>query len=213
MPIQHPAEIGYGYVIERYVTTGRSRSAPLGRYGEVLSGHFTRQEGAVRKRFVRGMVHDATAITDEELEALFDFESRARLTASWLVGVGRRHKFCQQIGDLLLASELTYAGRGYCFALTRLGTHEDAEILTAYLDHYLPRLDLRYDQPDALGALLHLDAQLGTEHAARFTAPDGPWERWVNALPHLRDHPGYAPTDQRQSADTECDFANGWSLG
>ncbi len=37
MPIQHPAEIGYGYVIERYVTTGRSRSAPLGRYGEILT--------------------------------------------------------------------------------------------------------------------------------------------------------------------------------
>ncbi|MFF1840043.1 DUF6000 family protein [Streptomyces sp. NPDC058231] len=64
----------------------------------MLSGHFTRQEGAVRKRFVRGMVHDTTAITDEELEALFDFEWRARLTASWLVGVGRRHKFRQQIG-------------------------------------------------------------------------------------------------------------------
>ncbi|MFC7308377.1 DUF6000 family protein [Streptomyces monticola] len=178
----------------------------------MLSGHYIRKEGAARKRFVRAMVHDAATITNDELAALFGFEWRARLTASWLVGVARRHEFRQQIADLLLASELTYAGRGYCFALARLGTHEDAEILTAYLDRYLPQLDLRYDQPDALGALLRLDAQLGTEHAARFTPPDGPWERWVNALPHLREQPGYTPADQCRWTDTQCDFASGWSL-
>ncbi|WP_326779258.1 DUF6000 family protein [Streptomyces sp. NBC_01445] len=212
MPIQHPAETGYGYVIERYVTTGHSRSSRLSRYGEILSGRFTRREDAIRNRFVRDLLHDAATITDDELAALFGFEWRARLTASWLVGVAQRHKFRQQIGDLLLASELTYAGRGYCFAPARLGTHEDAEILIAYLDRYLPQLDLRYDQPDALGALLRLDDQLGTEYATRFTAPDGPWERWVNALPHLRENPGYTPADQRRWTATQCDFANGWSL-
>lgn len=46
---------------------------------------------------------------------------------------------------MLLASELVYAGQGYCFALARLGAEQDAEILTAYLDHYLPRDDCQYD--------------------------------------------------------------------
>ncbi|WP_395484935.1 DUF6000 family protein [Streptomyces sp. KHY 26] len=36
------------------------------------------------------------------------------------------------------------------------------------------------------GALLRLDAQLGTDHASRFTTSDGPWERWVDALEQLR---------------------------
>ncbi|MFI7157291.1 DUF6000 family protein [Micromonospora chalcea] len=39
--------------------------------------------------------------------------------------------------------------------------------LTAYLDRYLPRLDLRYDQDWALGALRCVDLRLGTSHADR----------------------------------------------
>ncbi|MET8560289.1 DUF6000 family protein [Streptomyces flaveolus] len=72
-----------------------------------------------------------------------------------------------------------------------------------HLDRYLPRTDLRYDQP---AALLHL----GTHHAARFTEPDGLWDRWVRALAHLRDHPAYTPEEQRRWTDLHCDFANGW---
>ncbi|MFE6527527.1 DUF6000 family protein [Streptomyces rochei] len=36
--------------------------------------------------------------------------------------------------------------------MARFGTRADAEILTLYRDHYLPRTDLHYDQPAALGA-------------------------------------------------------------
>ncbi|MGW0543634.1 DUF6000 family protein [Streptomyces griseoincarnatus] len=83
--------------------------------------------------------------------------------------------------------------------------------LTAYLDHYLPRTDLRYDQPAALGALLRLDTQLGTHHADRFTQPDGPWDQWVNALAHLRGYLAFTPVELRRSTDLRCEFANGWS--
>ncbi|WP_328663970.1 DUF6000 family protein [Streptomyces sp. NBC_00328] len=41
------------------------------------------------------------------------------------------------------------AGRG--LQLLTAGIRADAEILTAYLDHCLPRTDLRYHQPAALG--------------------------------------------------------------
>ncbi|MFG2403738.1 DUF6000 family protein [Streptomyces brevispora] len=44
-----------------------------------------------------------------------------------------------------LARKFCFFGRGYCFALARLGTLADAKILTSYLDHYLPRTDFRYD--------------------------------------------------------------------
>lgn len=63
------------------------------------------------------------------------------------------------------------------------------------------------DQPEALGALLRLDAH----HAERFTEPGGLWGRWVRALVRLRDHPSYTPDEQRRWTDLKCDFANGWA--
>ncbi|MFI8087249.1 DUF6000 family protein [Streptomyces sp. NPDC086080] len=95
-------------------------------------------------------------------------------------------------------------------AAARFGTHADAEILTAYLDHYLPRTDLHYDQPAALGALLRLDALLGTRHADRFTEPDGLWDEWVKGVGRL-GYPSYAPAEQRRWTDLHCEFANGWT--
>ncbi|MDQ0485701.1 MULTISPECIES: DUF6000 family protein [Streptomyces] len=74
----------------------------------------------------------------------------------------------------------------------------------------LPRTGLRYDQPAALGALLRLDARLGTRHADRFTRPGGLWGRWVDALPLLRGNPGWASAALRARTDRQCDFANGW---
>ncbi|MFE0985874.1 DUF6000 family protein [Streptomyces rochei] len=208
MPFQHPEEIGYGYVIERYAARKDSGHA---RYLVLKSGRFLRPEWPHGERFPHHLIDDAATITDAELEALLGYEWRSRLTAAWLIGVDRRERFRERIGDLLRASEVCFSGSAYCFALARFGTHADAEILTAYLDHYLPRTDLRYDQPAALGALLHLDAHLGTNHADRFTQPDGLWEQWVNALAHLRDHPGYTPMGRRHSTDLQCEFSNGWT--
>lgn len=195
-------------MVERYVTRKESDHP---RYLELNSRRVLRPGWPYAESFARHLIDDAATITDAELEALLAYEWRSRLTAAWLIGVGRRTPFRERIGDLLLASEVCYSGGGYCFALARLGTHADAEILTAYLDRYLPRTDLRYDQPEALGALLRLDAHLGTHHADRFTQPDGLWEQWVNALVHLQDHPGYTPAKQRRWTDLHCDFANGWS--
>ncbi|MGW1843520.1 DUF6000 family protein [Streptomyces sp. NPDC001966] len=208
MPFQHPEEIGYGYVIERYVTR---KDSDRPRYRDLKSGRALQPGWPHAERFARHLIDDAATITDAELEALLGYEWRSRLTAGWLIGVGRRATFRERIGDLLLASEFCFSGGAYCFALARFGTHADAEILTAYLDHYLPRTDLRYDQPAALGALLHLDARLGTHHADRFTEPDGLWDQWVNALDHLRGCPGYTPAEQRRGTDLRCAFANNWT--
>ncbi|MGW6872486.1 DUF6000 family protein [Streptomyces xanthophaeus] len=208
MPFQHPKETGYGHVIERYVTR---KDSDHPRYLELGSRRVLRPGWPHAERFTRHLIDDAAAITDAELEALLAYEWRSRLTAAWLIGVDRRTSFRERIGDLLLASEVCYSGGGYCFALARLGTHADAEILATYLDRYLPRTDLRYDQPEALGALLRLDAHLGTHHAERFTESDGLWNQWVDALVHLRDDPGYTPTELRRWTDLQCDFANGWS--
>lgn len=208
MPFQDPEEIGYGYVIERYAARKDSGHA---RYLILKSGRFLRPEWPHAERFAHHLIDDSATITDAELEALLGYEWRSRLTAAWLIGVGRRATFRERIGDLLMASEFCFSGSAYCFALARFGTHADADILTAYLDRYLPRTDLHYDQPAALGAILRLDAHLGTHHADRFTQPGGLWDQWVNALNHARDHPAYTPAEVRRRTDHQCDFANGWS--
>ncbi|MEV8086643.1 DUF6000 family protein [Streptomyces nigra] len=154
-------------------------------------------------------MNDAAAITDEELEALPAYECSSRLTAGWLIGVDRRERFRACNSDLLLASEVCYSGSAYCFALTCFA-YADAEILTAYLDRYLPRTHLQYDQPATLGALLRLDALLGAHHADRFTEPDGFWDHWVKCVRRL-GYPSHIPAEQRRWADLQCEFANGWS--
>ncbi|TXS57866.1 hypothetical protein EAO77_11885 [Streptomyces sp. t39] len=186
-------------------------SSEMPRYLDLNSGRFLRPGWPHAERFTRHLVADAAAITDAELETLLDHGWRPRTTAAWLIGVDRREAFRERLGALLLDSEVCYAGRGYCFALARLGTVADAEILVAYLDRYLPRTDLRYDQGDALGALLRIDAALGSDHAAPFTVPGGPWDTWVGALPRLRGHAEWTPERQRRWTDLCCDFAAGWT--
>ncbi|MFI5570651.1 DUF6000 family protein [Streptomyces sp. NPDC051740] len=208
MPSQHPEGIGYGYVIERYVTR---KDSGRPRYLDLKSGRVLRPGWPHAERFTRHLIDDAATITDAELEALLGYEWRSRLTAAWLIGAARRVTFRERLGDLLLASDFCFSGSAYCFALARFGTHADAEVLTAYLDHYLPRTDLRYDQPAALGALLHLDDRLGAHRAVRFTQPDGLRDRWVDALAHLRDDAGYTPAEQRRRTDLQCGFADGWT--
>ncbi|MBB2747180.1 UNVERIFIED_ORG: hypothetical protein FHR35_007059 [Microbispora rosea subsp. rosea] len=83
----------------------------------------------------------------------------------------RRVHFRQTLGELLINSEVCYAGQGYCFALANFGRSHDAEILISYL----PRTECYYDQHWAIGALLHLDDRLGTHHADRFLTT-GLWQ-------------------------------------
>lgn len=175
--------------IRRYVIAYPGPGA--GRYLDLLHGNFTKLSGHERSRFLRDLGRDARQITDGELEFLLypgeHADWRERLTAAWLIGTSRRVQFRESLGRLLLDSELTYAGQGYCFALARFAEAEDADVLTAYLDHYLPRTDYHYDQHWAIGALLHIDHRLGTDHAERFLETDGLWSRSAFAKfdPHV----------------------------
>jgi hypothetical protein len=68
----------------------------------------------------------------------------------------------------------------------------------------LLRPGLNYDQGLALGALLHLDAALGTEHASRYLAVGGLWQQWTDAQPRMdRDLQSI-----RQFVDQLCSFAS-----
>ncbi|MFJ8911666.1 DUF6000 family protein [Amycolatopsis sp. NPDC102389] len=159
--------------IDRYV---------IARYSKLLHGNFAgMMSGPDGEVFLRDLVEDSARITDEELEFLLDGGWRERITAAWLIGADRRTAWRGRIRELLLESDMVFAGQGYCFALARFGTIADAEILVSYLDHYLARPDLRYDQEWALAALHHVDADLTTAYTSRYLRPGGLWESWSAA--------------------------------
>lgn len=182
-------------VVNRYV------DAPVGtktrRYMKLLGGNFVGLPPAERTTFLQDLVDAATEITDHELGVLLESDWRSRITAAWLIGVSRRSQFRQLIRELLLASELVFAGQGYCFALARFGTAEDAEILVGYLNRYLPPPDRNYAQDWVLGALQHIDANLSTRYAAQFTQPDGLWQHWATRY-------GAEAIDQKERIDVLC---------
>ncbi|WP_394426146.1 DUF6000 family protein [Streptomyces sp. SGAir0957] len=183
----------------RYVMA--DAGSKIGRYLNLLHGNFIRLPAEERTQFLQALARDAQSVTDAELEYLLQPNWRSRIAAAWMIGLNRREQFRAHIGGLLHASELTYAGQGYCIALALLGTDEDATLLTSYLDHYLRQPECRYDQPWALGALLHLDGTLGTAHAAGFQEPDGLWGQWANDR-------NATPEELRQSIGGMCVLAD-----
>ncbi|WP_326837836.1 DUF6000 family protein [Amycolatopsis rhabdoformis] len=159
-----------GAVVDKYVTPGR-------RYFELDHTPF-QDDPVLLQTLGRGLAEDAVRITDEDLGLLLGYEWRAQLTASWLIAFDRRIAHRERIGELLPANERIYAGRGFCFALARFGTEEDALLLVAYLQAFLSRTD-RGEQDSAMGALSYLDEQLGTDHAAQFLGETGAWAPWL----------------------------------
>jgi Family of unknown function (DUF6000) len=161
--------------VRRYVTPATGR---LPRFLQLLHGNFVTLDERGRRRFLSRLARSARQVSDRELAALLENGWRSRLTASWLIGLDKREQFRDRIGELLLDSEAAYAGQGYCIALARFATPADASLLAAYLATYLPQADKRYDQDWALRALLHIDAALGTDHAAPFLTDGGLWQQW-----------------------------------
>lgn len=197
MRLSTPDDTELTAVIRRYVTPG---TGSVRRYLELLHGNFLAMDEGKRRRFLERLARSARQISDRELATLLDSEWRSRLTASWLIGLDRREQFRDRIGELLLASEVCYAGQGYCLALARFATPADAGLPAAYLDVYLPQLDKPYDQDWALGALLHIDAALGTDHTARFLTEGGLWQQWCSTEEAL--------AELRTRIDQLCSFAD-----
>ncbi|MFF2368549.1 DUF6000 family protein [Streptomyces sp. NPDC058122] len=184
-------------LIRRYVTPDR-------RYLKV-GGALLGMSGRDRTKFMKKLGKVAGEISPRELGTLLDGGWRERKTAAWLIAVAGRTVFRERLGELLLASEGPYAGQAYCVALATFGTSADVAPLAAYLDCYLARPDLAYDQEAALGALLLLDAKLGADHAARFLASNGLWQQWIDGPPSKdRD----TPDNYREFIGQLCAFAD-----
>ncbi|WP_051797131.1 DUF6000 family protein [Catenuloplanes japonicus] len=170
---------------------------PKARYMTLLHGNLLRLDPPERARFGAALGDEARTVPDDDLVALLRTgDWRESLTAAWLIALDRRVQFRDRLAGLLLASERTFAGQGYCLAFARFGEPVDADVLVAYLERYLPQ-NLHYDQHWALGALLAIDPR----RAARLTAPGGLWDRSVMASRN-------SPDALRTRIERLCEFAD-----
>ena len=134
-------------------------------YLRFLHGNFTRANEVEGAAFRQAVATAASEISDDQITCLLtEREWRGRLCAGWFVGLSGRFEFIPRISELLLASEMVYAGQGYCLALAVIGNEECANCLRAYLDKYLPLNDKIYNQDWAIGALAQVRGEAPLEY-------------------------------------------------
>ncbi|MFJ8075385.1 DUF6000 family protein [Streptomyces sp. NPDC096176] len=156
--------------VRRYVLPDR-------RYMKLHGWNITHMSDGRRDAFGRSLAEAARDVTDAELISLLRGDWRASLTAAWLIGMDGRVAFRDLIGRLLLQRSAANPLRGYCFALVRFGTHEDAELLCSFLETSLSPDESVHAQNWALAGLQVLDVRLSTNYADRFLGTDI-WARW-----------------------------------
>lgn len=88
---------------------------------------------------------------------LGDFNWRTRITGAYFAAINRYVELVDILGTHLLKSEVCFAGKGYALALAIIGGERATDYLVRYLDYYLDRTDLYFDQGEAFCALEHLD--------------------------------------------------------
>ena len=115
------------------------------------------------------LIETARMISNEQISSLLKVrEWRGRLVAGWCIGLSGRVAFVDEIAKLLIESQMTYAGQGYCVALGLIGDDRCRSHLQSYLSVYLPLRGRIYDQLWAIGALVHIDEKLSEQ----FLAPE-----------------------------------------
>jgi hypothetical protein len=113
---------------------------------------------------------------------LGQFDWRSRTAGAYLAALTGRTAFTEQLGGLLLASEVCYAGSAYCLALAVFDTPGSRDYLHRYLAHYLLQPQLHFDQAQAMAAIAYLDGRHGRDEAARH-APA--WAEFAASRPGL----------------------------
>ena len=102
-------------------------------------------------------------VTPELVETLLSvFNWRPRVVGSHLAAVLEFRSLERHIGNLLLRSDVCFAGGAYSLCLARFNSDESRGFLIEYLEYYLRKPDLWFDQGDAMAALLVLDERNGT---------------------------------------------------
>lgn len=109
------------------------------------------------------------ALADDAVIArlLGQFDWRSRTAGAYLAALKQQSAFTDQLGGLLLASEVCYAGSAYCLALAVFDTPGSRDYLHRYLGYYLRQPQLHFDQAQAMAAIAYLDDKNRTDAAAQ----------------------------------------------
>jgi hypothetical protein len=114
---------------------------------------------------IRLIKHD---ITDSIiLENLGDFNWRTRSTGSFFAAIKNAQQYTDIIGNHLLKSEVCFAGATYAKTLASFNTPQAINYLNCYLDYYLTRWDLEFDQVSVITALTYIDNSNSTNYCDR----------------------------------------------
>ncbi|QIL74618.1 DUF6000 family protein [Hymenobacter sp. HDW8] len=118
---------------------------------------------------------------------LGDFDWRPRIVGAYFAAIKGYTELTDIIGVHLLKSEVCYAGSGYALALATFGGDQSIEYLKMYLDFYLNRKDLWFDQGSVLAALYTISP---TEHNQylnnwRKYKSDKPYSNLDNSIAHM----------------------------
>jgi hypothetical protein len=108
---------------------------------------------------------------------LGDFNWRSRIAGAFFAAIKGYKEFELTIGRSLLKSEVCYVGNGYCLALASFRTEGSRDFLADYLDYYLSRKDLWFDQADAFCALEYLDKDAANRRLEK-------WNDFVSDKPY-----------------------------
>ena len=126
---------------------------------------------------------------------LGDFNWRTRKVGAIFTIVKNYSQFEEIIGNHLLKSEVCYAGRFYALALAYINTDSSVRFLKQYLEYYLTRHDLDFDQVIVMNALVYLDAKNNTKvHESLLSL----WHDYITPINQTREesynkHPQYYP--------------------
>ncbi len=92
------------------------------------------------------------------LKTLGDFNWRTRQTGAFFSAITNKSQFIDIIGTHLLKSEVSFAGRIYCYVLASFNTIKCVDYLNLYLEYYLTKPNLWFNQREAMEANLYLDS-------------------------------------------------------
>jgi hypothetical protein len=100
-------------------------------------------------------------------KCLGDFNWRTRHTGAFFAVILEQPQYIDIIGTHFLKSEVCYAGRTYARVFAAFDTPKCVEYLNLYLDYYLTKPDLWFDQREAMESILYLDKVNSTNHFDR----------------------------------------------
>ena len=114
-------------------------------------------------------------------QLLGDFNWRTRSTGARFASLLNLTEVEDIIGIHLLKSQVCYAGDSYCLALASFNNSNSIFYLEKYLEYYLQRTDLYFDQSSAMAALIWLDNKNKTDNAKKLQPL---WDKFVKDKPN-----------------------------